>query len=150
MSLNLFPLRLRCVRFTSRSARTSRPPDILLSLSSNCRDTKKSCESKNQTEIYIFFKNLVISQLYIITSLVSFTFRALTGQKERHVKPSNCVTVEAKHKASQPSAAPKSKQSIPEAAVHRLRNRNSPITNQPIKFESPFRNYKEKTCWKRN
>lgn len=38
MSLNLLPLRFRCVRFTSRSARTSRPPDILLSLNSNCTE----------------------------------------------------------------------------------------------------------------
>lgn len=34
-SLNLFPLRFRCVRLVSRSARNSRPLDILLSLSSN-------------------------------------------------------------------------------------------------------------------
>lgn len=42
MSLNLFPLRFRCVRLTRRSARTSRPPDILLSLSSNCSHTFQS------------------------------------------------------------------------------------------------------------
>lgn len=47
MSLNLLPLRFRCVRFTRRSARTSRPPDILLSLSSNCSHTCHLEPSKN-------------------------------------------------------------------------------------------------------
>lgn len=38
MSFSLFPLRSRCVRLGSFSAKTSRPPEILLSLSSNCNE----------------------------------------------------------------------------------------------------------------
>lgn len=41
MSLNLLPLRWRCFKLLSRSARTSRPPDILLSLSSNCKNPNR-------------------------------------------------------------------------------------------------------------
>lgn len=37
-SLILFPLRLRCVRLGHFSARTSNPPEILLSLSSSCEN----------------------------------------------------------------------------------------------------------------
>lgn len=39
-SLILLPLRFRCVRFGHFSANTSRPPEILLSLSSSCKGPK--------------------------------------------------------------------------------------------------------------
>lgn len=48
MSFSLFPLRSRCVRFGSFSAKTSRPPEILLSLSSNCD------EGKGETTHFLF------------------------------------------------------------------------------------------------
>lgn len=38
MSLILLPLRFKCVRLGVLSARTSRPPEILLSLSSSCQE----------------------------------------------------------------------------------------------------------------
>lgn len=37
ISFSLFPLKFKCVRFGSFSANMSRPPKILLSLSSSCK-----------------------------------------------------------------------------------------------------------------
>lgn len=92
-SLILLPLRFRCVRFGHFSANTSRPPEILLSLSSSCKGPKNILKNPIGSRSSSFSTRREKGKGRIWLGEVGFTFLSLFnfGKFATEVKPTLIV-----------------------------------------------------------